>query len=87
MSSILPESENADSEEIVETGTLSTSRAKIDKIENSDWLSFHHFKISSDTCDDITNLDPIYLSMSSVWEPTRVKCPPIASATCHTSSS
>ena len=81
MSTILSDNKNADSEEIIETGTLSTSRAKMDKIRNSDWLSFHHFKTSSNTCDDATNLDPEYLSTSSVWEPAGVKWPPVASAT------
>ena len=66
VSNIFLDNENADSEEIIKTGTLSTSQTKMDKFENSDWLSFYYFKISSETCDNATNLDPKYLSTSSV---------------------
>ena len=81
LSNIRPDKEKADSEEMVDTSTLRISRANTNKIGNSTWLSFYHFRTSRETWCEETNLEPKYLSISFAYDDVGVQWPPVASAT------
>ena len=68
LSRILPDRLKADSEEIVETGILSTSRANFERIGKSFSCCFYHYKTSI-SLNGITIPVRKYLSSSSLCDP------------------